>query len=352
MSLRNAGVHKALRKLHREPIQAGAGGHGSCDGDDLIAGRSEFAKALAKHLRKALAGALHHARLRVKGANPVIELGVLLRIMITFSLLGQHMNQDGTLHLFRPAKHALQLLYIVPIHRSHVVQANGTEHVIRENPGFDPLLHAVIQAVERRHVGEKLPIPALEIEIAGADAHSLQQPRHAAHIGIDGHVVVVEHDDHGLPAGRSGRQALVGQAAGQGAVPDHRHNVVVLMGEAPRLRHTQGDGHGVRGVTRDKSVILRFPGFGEAGKPPVLPEGGKTIPSSRQDLMNIALVTNVKNQPILLGVIHPVQRKRQLHCTKVGRQVAAGFGNMLHKEGPKLGAKRLQLLLREFFYVV
>jgi hypothetical protein len=32
--------------------------------------------------------------------------------------------------------------------------------------------------------------------------------------------------------------------------------------------------------------------------------------------------------------------------------VAAGFGNMLYKEGAKLRAKRLQLLLRELFYVV
>jgi hypothetical protein len=127
---------------------------------------------------------------------------------------------------------------------------------------------------------------------------------------------------------------------------------VTPEGKTDVLKYTQSDGNGVGGVTRDKSVILRFPGLGEAGKPPVLPEGGKPIPSSRQDLMNIALVTDVKNQPILLGIIDPVQRKGQLHSPQVGRQVAAGFGNMLHKEGPKFRAKRLQLLLREFFYVV
>ena len=60
--------------------------------------------------------------------------------------------------------------------------------------------------------------------------------------------------------------------------------------------------------------------------------------------MHIRLVPHVKDQTIFLQVKDPVDCHRQLHHAQIGRQMAAGFGDVFHQEGADLAAEGSELV--------
>ena len=235
----------------------------------------------------------------------------------------------------------------MPVHRPQIVESHGTEHVDREQLVLHLLLQVVIEGIDRRHPHEHVPVPALEADIPRPDPHSLQEPGRAAHIGVDGHVVVVQDNDHGFPACRRGREALIGKPARERPVPDHGDDVIVLAQQRPGLRHAHRHGDRVGGVPRDKGVVLALIGFREARQAAVLPQRVEAVPPSGDDLVGIALVAHVEDDAVLFGVVDAVQRQRQLHSAEIGRQVPAGFGYRLHQKAAQLPGELVELFLRK-----
>ena len=168
-----------------------------------------------------------------------------------------------------------------------------------------------------------------------------------AHVGGDGHTVVVEHNDHGLP-GRAGVvKALEAEAAAQSAVANQRQHMVILMAQRPGTGHAQRHGHGVGGVPGKKGIVDALIGLGKAAEAAKLPQCGKQFPPSGQRLVDVALVAHVEQKPVTGRVKHPVNSHRQLHHAQVGGQVPAGFRHLLHQKLPHFGAERLQLRIRQ-----
>ncbi|MNC61101.1 hypothetical protein D3C75_1110260 [compost metagenome] len=56
---------------------------------------------------------------------------------------------------------------------------------------------------------------------------------HSAHIGGDGHFIVIENHHEILPLVADMVHGLEGHAAGHGAVADHRHHFVGLLLQVP-----------------------------------------------------------------------------------------------------------------------
>ena len=98
-------------------------------------------------------------------------------------------------------------------------------------------------------------------------------------------------------------------------------------------------------MSRDKGVVPALIGFREAREAAVLTQGIEAVSPPGDDLVGIALVSHVKDDPVLFGVIDAVQRQRQLHGAEIGRQVPAGFGYGLHQKAAQLSGK-----LRELFF--
>ena len=78
-----------------------------------------------------------------------------------------------------------------------------------------------------------------------------------------------------------------------------------------------------------------------------LPQMGKPFPASGEQLVDIALVSHVKQNPVPVGIEHLVQGHRQLHGSQIGGQMSAGFGYALYKKAPYFRAERLILLRAE-----
>lgn len=69
---------------------------------------------------------------------------------------------------------------------------------------------------------KEAPIPFLKVVVGRFAAQLGKMIRQSPHIGVDGHAVVVQKNDHMLTGGPNVVQTLVGQSAGEGAVTDQR----------------------------------------------------------------------------------------------------------------------------------
>ena len=148
-------------------------------------------------------------------------------------------------------------------------------------------------------------------------------PGHPAHIGVDGHPVIVQNHDHRLVRGPGVIQSLEAQTAAQGSVADQGQHLIVLMQQRPGPCHAQGHGHGVGGVAGDEGIMGTLPRLGEAGEAVQLAQGAKQLPPPGEGLVDIALVSHVEHQTILRRVEYPVDGHRQLHHAQIGRQMPA-----------------------------
>ena len=79
----------------------------------------------------------------------------------------------------------------------------------------------------------------------------------------------------------------------------------------------------------------------------VLPKGVEPIPATGNDLVGIALMSDIENDAVLFGIIDAMERQRQFHSAEIGRQVPAGFGDRLHQEAAQLVGKLSELFFRQ-----
>ena len=203
VAFRDTRIEKPLREAFGKAVKPGSSGHGGRYGRDHFILLCKFAEGFSKPGREAVPRLFKLAGLRVKPPYAVVHIRALLRVSTALPLGGDHMQQYRLPHILCPAQHCLQLIHIMPVHRPQIIKAHFPKGIIRQQSGFQPLLDSMVKPVQHRKRAEHFPVPALKADVAGLHPHVLQKLCHTAHILIDGHVVVVEDDDHGLAAGSS-----------------------------------------------------------------------------------------------------------------------------------------------------
>jgi len=91
-------------------------------------------------------------------------------------------------------------------------------------------------------------------------------------------------------------------------------------------------------VTGYKGIVKALLRLWEAGEASQLTEGAEQFPPSGESLMDVALVTHVKDQPVLAGVVDPMEGYRQLHRSQIGSQMSTGAGNGIYQKLAQLTA--------------
>ena len=198
---------------------------------------------------------------------------------------------------------------------------------------------------------QRLPVFLFEFVIARLRPHFGQMAGHTAHIGVDGHAVVVKNDDQRLAGGAGIVETLEAESAAQRTVTDKRQHIVVSALQSAGAGHAQRCGHGVGGVACHKGIVDALIRLGKAGQAAELPQRGKQLPPPCQSLMNVALVAYIEHQPVRGRVEHTVNGHGQLHRSQIGRQMPAGTGYLLNEELPQLDAQQLRLLLGQALHV-
>ena len=355
--LGDADVEKAGGEPPREAVEARALLHGGGDRDDAVVLLAQTAHQLAEAGGERLAPGCGLARFGREAADAVIHIRAFFRLRIALALDRGHMQQHRAADAARRQQCLRQIGQIVAVHRPHVVKAHVLEkRGVGEHRALDALFHVVDEGVDRladqRDMRQKVRQPLLPVHVAHAGAQMGQIAGDEAHVLADAHLIVVEDHDQPVIAASGVAQPLVGQTAGQCAVADHRDGVAVV----PRQRLGLGDavGRGDRGaaVSGDECVVLAFRRLGKAGDAAAFAQGREPVVPAGEQLMCIALVSDVPHDRIVRGGEHTVQRHGQLHRAEIGGQVSPVLRHGSDHRFAQGAAKLRQLFLIQFFHIV
>ena len=79
-----------------------------------------------------------------------------------------------------------------------------------------------------------------------------------SHVAVDGHLVVVEHDEYVIVAVSGIIQPLKGKTSGHGSISDHRHCFLIGAGQSRRFGKSQGGRDRGGSVACSESVVRAF----------------------------------------------------------------------------------------------
>ena len=147
--------------------------------------------------------------------------------------------------------------------------------------------------------------------------------RHRAHVGSDGHLVVVQDDDEVAPRCAGVVEPLVGEAAGEGSVAEHGDDAEAFLVEITRGRHPESGGNRGCSMAGAESVVVALAALQESGQTLLLPERLHASVASGEKLVRISLVTHVPHQLIAGRIERRMERDRQLDDAKSRADVPA-----------------------------
>ena len=175
---------------------------------------------------------------------------------------------------------------------------------------------------------------------------------HAAHILINGHLIIIENNDHGLTADGSIIQAFIDHTAGGGAITEKGHHVVILPQKRSGTRHAQSNGHGTGCMSGNKSIRVTFGRLRETGNTTKLTKMLKIRLAASQQLMDIRLMAYIKHQAVNIRIENGLNGNGQFHRTQIGSQMASCFRNMRYQKFADFFAQALSFFICQVDQIV
>ena len=152
----------------------------------------------------------------------------------------------------------------------------------------------------------------------------------------DRHVVVVEDDDQPVAGHLGIVHRLIGHAGAHRAVADHRDRLARRSGELVGDREAERRRDRGRAVRRPERIIFALAALGEAGEAAAHAQGADPVAPAGQDLVRIALVADVPDQPVPRRVEDMVDGDGELDHAEPGAEMAAGHRDRRDRLGAKL----------------
>ena len=220
------------------------------------------------------------------------------------------------------------------------------------------LTHPVIELGQRPPAGNvsgDLLGGLLEASVGMAQPHPIEVGGHGA-LGLrDRHAVVVEDHQELTPQGAGVVEPLHRQAVDDRGVADQgdRATAIRVVRRPPLTIERVASGHAHRrgdagaGVADGEEVVVAFTGFRETGHALA---SSKTIQHRQpagQQLVGVALVTDVEQQTIVPEVEDVVHRDRKLDHTEIRREVSAALSDLVADGEPDLRRELGQLVDRQ-----
>ena len=236
------------------------------------------------------------------------------------------------------------MVEVMPVDRTDVVKAQFLEQSpAGDHPAgeFFGLFSGVVDAPRqllRDPFGQ-----AAQPEILARTHHSRQIGRQPADRRRDRHVVVVQDDDQAVAGLLGVVHRLIRHARRHRAVADHRDGAARRAGQLVGDREAQRRADRGRGMRRAERVVLALAALGEAAEPPALPQGADPVAPPGQDLVRIALVPDVPDQPVVGRVEHIMDRGGQLDHAEPRAQMPAGHADRADRFGAQFVGQLPQL---------
>ena len=356
MLLGDADVEGAGREALGELVEAGAGGHGGVDGDDLLVVGSFGDEAVGEDTRVARSVALGFGL----GSGDDVELGDAVVFVgrafsggVAFPLFRDDMHQDrpglGVAHVLQDGE---QMVEVVAVDRADIVEAELLEHGAAGEEGSRIFLGLAGALPEefRQFLADRFGAVAQgAVGLAGNEAGEIGA--HGAGRRGDRHVVVVEDDDEAGVERAGVVHRLVGHAGAHGAVADDRDDVVGGARQIAGHGHAEAGRDRGRGVAGAERVVFALGALGKARQAAFLPDGAHRLAAAGEELVRIGLMADVPDQPVVRGVEDVVQGDGELDDAEAGAQMPAGLGDGVDEVGAQFVGDLSQLAFLEFSQV-
>ena len=192
----------------------------------------------------------------------------------------------------------------------------------------------------------------MEVRVGGIGHQAVQVIRNGAHIFGNRPFVVVENDDEALGGRGDIVQGFKTHAAGEGGISRHADDMLVGADLVASGGHAKRGGEGGSGMACPIGIVLTLAAKKKSVESLVLSDRRKSVESSGQELVDIALVADIENELVFRCVEHPVQCNREFDHTEIRPQMAAGLGknanqflaDFLGQAGQLLGWQGLDIL--------
>ena len=271
----------------------------------------------AEHSGKIGGGLLRYAGIRIEGVDTVVYLRFFLRGRIALPLHCHRMDNDRAAEILRPAQRHFKRFLVVAVHRPDIVKAEIVKNAGRQKARFDPFLEPMQFLVGMRMLLHNAAVGPLKAEIPRACARAAKQPGNAADVLVNGHTVVVKNDHSGFAARAEIAQSFIAHAAGHGAVAHNGNNVIASVYERPGACHARRQRHRVGGMAGKERIGVALARLGKTGNTVELAQRIKGIAASGQNLVDVGLMSNIEQYPVLHRVIDAVKRNRKLNAAEI-----------------------------------
>ena len=347
--LGDADVEVALGELLLEAPQTRALAHGRRDAHQTRLGARHVAQPVAEDLgvaRLDRAGRRTRADTHrgIELAGPVIQHRIGLGQLVSLALARDHVQELRALERLQVLQGGDQRVEVMAVDRANVVEAELLEHRARHDHALGVLLELLGKLENGREVLQDI----LARLLGGGIEAPAHQPRQVAvqrsHCRRDRHVVVVEDDQQLDVVGHADVvHGLEGHAAGHGRVADHGDGVSVRVLRPRGHRHAERGRNAGRRMGGTEGVVRAFHPARKTGHAAELPQRRHTLAPTGQDLVRIALVAHVPDQPVGRRVEDVVQGDGEFDGAQVGRQVPAGPAHAVQQIGAQLLGQLLEL---------
>ena len=282
--------------------------------------------------------------------------GVFFGGFITLALLGNHMQKRGTIGLKTHAQRALE--------RGDIVTGNGRrardaelfeEHLARNDHLFEGIFRVAAQidqtAAKRTACLEHALHRIARTRVFAARTLFAQITSERTYVARDGHLVVVQNNDHGRLQLAQLIEGLKRHAARKRCIADDGNDFLIAAIQIARHSQAQRHRNRIGRMAGRVHVVFAFARLWEARHAPELAQSVELAQAARNELMSIRLVAHIEKQLVMRAIEHAVACQNKFDYAKARRHVAARFrrgrnnllANFRRKYGKLLVGEELQV---------
>ncbi len=237
------------------------------------------------------------------------------------------------------------------IDRTEVVKAEFLEQRTRHEHALGVFFPAFEEA-PKEPVAAQTAFGAFAHGVERAAGHQAREHlRQGADVLADRHLVVVEDHQQIRIEIATVMQRFVCHAAGQTAVADHRDDLACVPFALCRKRHAERGGNRCGRMADAEGIELAFLAFGKRCEAILLLDRGNAIAAASEDLVRVALVTDIPDQPVGRRVVKVMQGHGQFDHAQAGAEMTAGGSDRFDQVLAQLACDLRQFVFVEFAQV-
>ena len=226
------------------------------------------------------------------------------------------------------AQDTKQLVHVMPVDGTDIGKAQLLEHGATDGHAFQHFLRAAGAFLEgRRQQADRTLRGGLQLLKRRTGVEAGEVGGHGTNRRCDRHFIVVQHDEEPLFQVPGVVQRLIRHARAHRAVADDGHRIACVAAKVARHGKAQRGGDRGGGMGGAEGVIGAFRPLGKARQARFLAQGADTIAPPGQDLVRIALMSDVPDDLVARRVEDGVQRYGQFDNAETRAQMPAGDGD-------------------------